>query len=35
LAQAKRISGVNPSDVQIVQVLLSAGRLPMHQIATP
>ena len=30
LAQAKRISGVNPSDVQIVQVLLSAGRLPMQ-----
>jgi tRNA uridine 5-carboxymethylaminomethyl modification enzyme len=31
LAQAKRISGVNPSDVQIVQVLLTAGRLPIKQ----
>jgi tRNA uridine 5-carboxymethylaminomethyl modification enzyme len=34
LAQAKRISGVNPSDVQIVQVLLSAGRLPMQHVST-
>ena len=31
LAQAKRISGVNPSDVQIVQVLLTSGRLPLKQ----
>jgi tRNA uridine 5-carboxymethylaminomethyl modification enzyme len=29
LAQANRLSGVNPSDVQVLQVLLSAGKLPL------
>jgi tRNA uridine 5-carboxymethylaminomethyl modification enzyme len=32
LAQANRLSGVNPSDVQVLQVLLSAGKLPLKAI---
>jgi tRNA uridine 5-carboxymethylaminomethyl modification enzyme len=31
LGQARRISGVNPSDVQVLQVLLRAGRWPNKQ----
>jgi tRNA uridine 5-carboxymethylaminomethyl modification enzyme len=35
LAQAKRIAGVNPSDIHIIQVLLSAGRLPLLEATSP
>jgi tRNA uridine 5-carboxymethylaminomethyl modification enzyme len=31
LAQAKRLSGVTPADVQVLQVLLTAGKLPLLQ----
>lgn len=29
LAQAKRLSGVTPADVQVLQVLLTAGKIPL------